>query len=110
MAKKKAGEPNKSKVIRDYKNEHPGEGPKSIAAALSATGLKVTPGFVSTVLSNDKRKSGKSRGPGRRGRKPASETAGDSIEQLIQAKRLVDKLGGIDKARSAIDALAKLLG
>lgn len=109
MAKKKAGEPNKSKIIRDYKSEHPNEGPKLIAAALAASGLKVTPGFISTVLSNDKRKSGKTRGPGR-GRRPAAAASSDSLEQLIQAKRLVDKLGGVEKARAAIDALAKLLG
>ena len=110
MARKSAGGTNKSEVIRNYKRDNPDAGPKAIAEALTKAGSKVTPAFVSTVLSNDKRKSGK---PGRRGRK-RGRTAGSgssdgAMNQLIQAKKLSDQLGGIEKARAALDALAKIL-
>ncbi|WP_254508159.1 hypothetical protein [Anatilimnocola floriformis] len=108
MAKKKSG-PNKSSSIRDYKAANPDASPKEIAEALGKTGLDVSPQFVSTVLSNAKKKGGKvgKRGP-KPGRKPAAATGG--LENLIQAKKLVDQLGGIDAARSAINTLAQLLG
>lgn len=110
MARKSAGEPNKSETIRNYKRENPAAGPKSISEALTKAGHKVTPAFVSTVLSNDKRRSGKPKG--RRGRRPgaaSNSSGGGAIKELIQAKKLADQMGGIDKARAALDALAKIL-
>lgn len=109
MAKKAAaGGPNKSVAIRSYRNDNPEAGPKAIAAALADDGIKVTPAFVSTVLSNDKRKSGKSSG---RGRGPGRRAAGSdsSVDSLIQAKKLADQMGGIEQARAALDALARIL-
>lgn len=110
MAKKSVGGPNKSEAIRGYKRDNSSAGPKEIAEALTKDGIKVTSAFVSTVLSNDKRKTGKptgrrGRGPGRR---PAVEST-SSINQLIQAKKLVDTVGSVAKAREALEALAKLL-
>jgi hypothetical protein len=115
MAKKAAAGPNKSKAIRDYKSKNDGAGPKEIAEALGKDGVKVTPAFVSTVLSNDRRKAGK---PGRRRRRggrravgrPAGGMGGSSFDRLVQAKRLADQMGGVDKARAALDALARILG
>src|SRR5688572_15923032 len=34
---------------------------------------------------------------------------GDTITALIEAKKLADKLGGVDRAREALNALAMLL-
>jgi hypothetical protein len=106
VAKRPAGK-SKSAAIRSYKNGHQQAGPKQIAEALGKEGMKVTPGFVSTVLSNDRRK-------GRKGRRTATRSgvrsSGGPFESLVQAKRLADQLGGIDKARQALDALAKILG
>ncbi|QDU29221.1 hypothetical protein ETAA8_43280 [Anatilimnocola aggregata] len=111
MAKKAKSGPNKSLAIRNYKVTNPSASPKEIAEALSKTGMEVTPQFVSTVLSNAKRKGGVI---GKRGRKPgkvpATASGGSSIEQLVKAKKLVDQLGGIDAAKSAISALAQILG
>jgi hypothetical protein len=112
MAKKAQGGPNKSQAIRDYKEANPTASPKEIAEALAKSGVTVSAQFVSTVLSNAKRKGGKI---GKRGRKPGRKAgvagmADAGLEQLLTAKKLVDSLGGIDRARSAIDALAKLLG
>ena len=47
---------NKSKAIRDCKARTPGMKPKAIADSLSKKGIKVSPAFVSTVLSNSKTK------------------------------------------------------
>ena len=107
---KKSGGPNKSVAIRSYKADHGDAGPKAIAEALSKDGIKVTPAFVSTVLSNDKRKSGKGR---RRGRKPgrkAGSGGNKTFNSLVQAKKLAEQMGGIEPARRALNALAKLLG
>jgi hypothetical protein len=106
---KKSGGPNKSLSIRSYKANHPSAGPKEIAAALAGDGVKVSPGFVSTVLSNARRKSGKKV----RGRRPGRRAGGgkpDAIAHLIQAKKLAEQMGGIDAARKALDSLARLMG
>jgi|SRR5687768_13747453 hypothetical protein len=106
---KKSGGPNKSVAIRDYKASHGDAGPKAIAEALAKEGIKVTPAFVSTVLSNDKRKAGKTRRRRRGGRRGAPR-ANKQLASLIQAKKLADEMGGIEPARKALNALAKLLG
>jgi hypothetical protein len=64
---------------------------------------------VSTVLSNDKRKSGKGR-RGKRGGRRGAPRADKGLATLIQAKKLSDQMGGIEPARKALNALAKLLG
>lgn len=112
MAKKAKGGPNKSLEIRNYKEANPTASPKEIAEALNKSGLSVSAQFVSTVLSNAKKKGGKIGKRGRKpGRKPGVATASSSgVEQLIKAKKLVDALGGVDNARAAINALAQLLG
>ncbi len=106
---KKSGGPNKSVAIRDYKAAHGDAGPKAIAEGLAKDGIKVTPAFVSTVLSNDKRKSGKGRRGKRRGRRPGPQ-GNQALASLIQAKKLAEQMGGIEPARKALNALAKLLG
>ena len=111
MAKKAAGGPNKSEAIRNYKSSHSGAGPKDIAAGLAEQGIKVTPQFVSTVLSTAKRRKGK----GRRGRAAAASSGAkpgrkDALSQLVLAKKMSDQFGGVEKARAALDALARILG
>jgi len=111
MAKKAKSGPNKSLEIRNYKEANPTASPKEIAEALNKSGLSVSAQFVSTVLSNAKKKGGKVGKRGRKpGRKPAAATAGGNYDHLIKAKKLVEALGGVDNARSAINALAQLLG
>ena len=109
MARKsKSG--NKSAAIRDHKAANPTAGPKEIAEALSKAGTPVTAQFVSTVLSNAKKKGGK---VGKPGRKPGStlvlKPSGD-LQQLIQVKKFVDQMGGMAAAKSAVEALAQILG
>ena len=111
MAKKSKGGQNKSQLIREYKAANPAAAPKEVAEALTKTGLPVSAQFVSTVLSNAKKKGGK---VGKRGRKPgptpAAAAPSSNIEHLIRAKKLVDQLGGVDAARAAVNALAQLIG
>ena len=106
---KKSGGPNKSVAIREYKSSHGDAGPKAIAEALGKDGIKVTPAFVSTILSNARRKSGKTRRRRRAGRAGAPR-GNRSLAQLMQAKKLAKQMGGIEPARRALDSLAKLLG
>jgi hypothetical protein len=106
VAKKAAGS-SKSDAIRNYKSAHGNAGPTEIAAALTKEGTKVTPAFVSTVLSNAKRKGRKGR---RKAMQGAGRASGDPVQSLVQAKKLADQMGGIDRARTALDALARILG
>ena len=106
---KKTTSGTKSAAIRNYKASNPTAKPKEIAEALSKAGDKVTSAFVSTVLSNDRRK-GKKRKGGRPGRKPGRPAAAGGFDSLVQAKKLADQLGGVAKAQAALDALAKILG
>jgi len=105
MARKAAAGPNKSAAIRAYKDSHASAGPKEITEALGKDGVKVTPAFVSTVLSNDRRK-------GRKGRRKGGRPRGsaNAFADLVQAKKLADQMGGVEKARAALNALAKILG
>lgn len=115
MAKKSKGGRNKSRMIREYKAANPVAGPKEVAEAVTKTGLSVSAQFVSTVLSNAKKKGGKVGKPGRKPGRPAAAAAAiaapsSSIEHLIKAKKLIDQLGGVAEARAAINALAQILG
>jgi len=102
MARKAKSGTNKSAAIREYKAANPTASPKEIAEALGNSGLAVSAQFVSTVLTNAKKKRGK---VGKRGRKPMAVPV-DNLQQLIQVKKFVDQIGGLEKAKSAVDALA----
>lgn len=88
--------------------------PRDVIAALRAEGLKVSFAQVGQVLKT----MGMRRR--RRGRKPAGEGAASarttrtnasttiSLDALIAAKKLADQLGGVQAAKQAMDALARL--
>lgn len=123
MAKKKKNSVNKSKAIRDYFDANPTAMPAEVAEAMKLQGVDVTAAFVSTVKSNAK----KTGTPGRRGR-PAGSTSKKatvpkktaqksatkggnevSLDALINAKKLVDEMGGVANARSALSVLEQLM-
>ena len=104
MAKKRGGT-NLSAEIRKYAEANPKAKPKAVAEGLAAAGVKVTPIYVSTILSNMRRKSGKGKRRGRR----AAAGGGDVLAKLVLAKKLADRLGGVDAARAALDVLAKIM-
>lgn len=106
-ASKEGGGTNKAKTIRDYAEANQGAGPKAISAALKEQGVDASPAYVSTILAlarKAKRKGKKAVG------RPAGggSGGGDFLAVLIKAKKLAEQLGGVDKAKAALDALAKL--
>ncbi len=106
MARKSRSGVNKSAAIRSYKAANPTASPKEIADALKKEGTITSAQFVSTVLSNARKKDAK---VGKRGRQAGRPVVTD-LQQLIQVKKFVDKMGGLAAARSAVDALAQILG
>lgn len=119
MAKKKAGV-NKSKAIKDFKAANKAAKPKAIAEALKTKGINVTPGYVSTILSQSKNAK---KAPGRRGRpagksvravktssrKASASAEGVSVDALLRVKKLVGDVGGIEEVRSALQTYEKLM-
>lgn len=107
-ASKEGGGTNKAKTIRDYAEANPGAGPKAISAALKEQAVDASPAYVSTILAlarKAKRKGKKAVG------RPAGGgggAGGDYLSVLIKAKKLAEQLGGVDKAKAALDALVKL--
>jgi len=90
MAKRR----NKAAKIRAQLSAHPNATAKEIVATLKAQRVRVSTAQVYNVKAAMSKT-----GNGKRGK----------YEDLIQAKKLADALGGIDKARAALDVLAKLL-
>lgn len=105
MAKKKEGKVNKTQAIKDALEANPDMLPSRIAEALTNSGIKVSAAYVSTTKSAMKKNKGK-----KRGRAYGGAKSGDlvSLPNLIEARKFVDRLGGIDEARLVIDALSKL--
>ncbi len=111
MARKKAAPTqSKSAAIRDYRASHATAKPKEIAEALNGSGYEVTPQYVSMILSNDRKKTGPSRGRPA-GTKTKSSTSGQqvSMEDLLSAKQLISATGGLEQAKAALDAYQKLV-
>lgn len=81
--------------------------PSQVIADLKTQGIKASYSQVSTIRKK----------VFKRGRKPGSKTVASaasmssesiSMDHLIEAKKLAEKLGGIDAARHALSALSKL--
>ena len=108
MAKKKG--PNKSQAIRDYYKSHPDAKPREVVVALKKKGIVVNAQFVSTIRSVSKKKGGKIGRPGRpvgSGRRARPDEV--SLDSLLKIKEIVDEMGGIGQARSALSALEQLV-
>ncbi len=109
MAKRKI---NKSQTVLAYMADNPEAKPKEVSEALAAKGIKVTAGAVSTIKFNAAKKG---TAPAAKVGRPAksakvSGKGSSSLDQLLAAKDLVDKVGGVDEAKRLLDALAKLRG
>jgi hypothetical protein len=105
MAKAKHGA--KSQAIREYLTANSAAKGNDVVAALKANGIKVSSQMVSTI------KARMGAGPKKRGRRKKSASAKRngamiSLGVLVQAKKLAESLGGVEKAKEAMDALAKL--
>ena len=92
---------SKASKIRALLAERPDAKATEIVATLAAQKIKVTAGQVYNLKSTI----GKSTaGNG----KPAAKKA-SGYESLIHAKKLADAMGGVEKARAALDMLARLV-
>lgn len=111
-----AGGLNMSDAIRSYMTDNPSASRPEIRNALQAQGIPVQNSLVNAVYIKVKGGAGKSakRGPGRpkAAKQPtatSSSTSGNmSAAELINAKQLVDQLGGIEKVRDALSLLEQL--
>jgi hypothetical protein len=115
--KRKAGRKsngvNKSELIREILREMGGATRnKDVIAKLKEKSIVVSPAQVSNVKLALARKGGiRLKRRGRRGAVGrAAGGSGDSVSlsSLIAAKKLADSMGGLDRARRALDALARL--
>ena len=111
-----AGGINMSDAIRDYIAANPTASRPEIRNALQAQGVAVSNSLVNAVFMKVKKGGGKSAKRGRPGRPkaaaraaaPASSGGNMSAAELINAKQLVDQLGGIGKVRDALALLEQL--
>ena len=110
MAKKKSRGVNKSKAIKEALAAKPEASTKEIADALTSQGIPVTPTYVANVKSTLKKKPGRPKGKRQATRGPGAKSVSDSVSlaSLVQAKKLAAQLGGVEKARDLLAALAKL--
>ncbi len=122
---------NKTQAIHDYLKKHRGALPLAVCDALRAQGIEVTAKYVSNIKSQIRAKAhGKkpaaSRAAGESTAKGASTATGAApkakpvaadeaansdeiaLSALLEAKKLTEKLGGIEAAKRAILALAQL--
>lgn len=112
-----AGGVNMSDAIREFITANPSASRPEIRDTLQAQGVPVSNSLVNAVFIKVKKGGGKS-GKGRFGRPKAAPRAaskvstsngGDmSASQLINAKQLVDQLGGIANVRAALSLLEQL--
>jgi hypothetical protein len=130
---------NKSQEIEKALAASPGKGPKEISEALIAKGVDVSPAYVSTIKTNLKAKAATSTAvaPTAAAPAPAAPIAAKkktttkkkvakkkavktqapkvapatdiSFEQLKKAKEMAQQLGGAEKAKEALAALAQLM-
>ncbi len=109
MAKKAAAGGSKSQAIRDYLAKNPGTSPKKIVEDLKAQGIDVSLGLANVVKYSSGRKAGR-RKKVARGRSAGTRNGAGplTMEQLVETKRIADKLGGTARVRQALDVLDKL--
>lgn len=101
---------SKSESVRQYLAANPDAGPKQVSDALAKQGIKVSPTLVSGVKFHLAKK-GKAKKAKAVQKQPAAPGSGRSLslDDLVEAKKLADRLGGLDNAKAALEALAKLV-
>lgn len=105
--RRRSSGPNKAPAIRDALNASGMDTPtKDIVAKLAEQGVVVSSAHVSNIKSTMRKGAGAANGRGRRPRKSAGDQI--SLANLIEAKRLADRLGGVEAAKALFDALSRL--
>lgn len=127
MPKKKSGSASKSQAVRDYLAKHPEATASTIRPALAKRGIDVSVALVGQIKQRMKNagEPGASSAPPKkkaakrknaRKKTAANKTVAASrptsntltADDLMEAKKLVDELGGIDQARKALLYLEEL--
>jgi uncharacterized protein YneF (UPF0154 family) len=106
-----AGGVNMSDAIRDFMTANPSATRPEIRDTLQAQGVPVSNSLVNAVFIKVRKGGGKKakRGPGRpQAAAPAAARGDMSAAELINAKQLVDQIGGIAKVREALGLLEQL--
>ena len=117
MAKKKAVTVNKTQAVLDYLEVHPEATATIVIPALAKEGITVSQGLVNKTRSQLKKVGTTKKAAKKRAAKlPRSATASVSnragralsADDLFEAKKLAEQLGGIAEARDALDVLESL--
>ena len=103
-------EVSKSQAVRDYLKQHRGALPVAVSEALKAQGVDVEPKYVSNIkfqmgLKKRRKKAAAAAAAAAETPVPADAI---SLAALLEAKKLVAKLGSAEVAKQAILALAQL--
>jgi hypothetical protein len=96
---------NKAAAIRAELEKNPEARPRDLIAALLAKKIKVAPAQVSNIRTG---LNSKSKAKGRKIKASNGANGHIDIADLLAAKKLVESLGSIEKATTALAALAKL--
>jgi hypothetical protein len=102
---------NASAAVRKYVKKHPEAMPKQISAALAKRGIDVKPNYVSIIKSKFLAATGEAAGgepggaPARKGKSTGQKY---DLDDLMVAKKFAQQIGGVDRAKEVINAIAKL--
>jgi hypothetical protein len=107
MGKTRRRRVSKSQAVRDHLTENPNAAPLEVVAAMKAKRIRVSPQMVSSVKWKMQRE-GKTPSSRRNQRNGKHSRGMVSVDHLLAAKGLVDRLGGFAQAQHAIAVLAKL--
>ena len=99
---------NRSQLVRDHLAVHPDDSPKTIVVALAKKGIKVSEALASNVKYTKPATKKKASAKKKAGVKRTVVNDKVSLATLVQAKKMAEQLGGVEKAQEALAALAKL--
>ena len=98
-----------TRAVKEYLDANSKASPKKVAAALAERGIIVSVGLVSNIKYSKRHKK---RGAKRvvTAARATSRATGSALSaaDLIEAKKLVDQLGGVAQARKALETLEQL--
>ena len=90
---------NKSQAIRDHRAENPNAKTSEIVKAMKGKKIDVSPAFVSQILTQDRLKKSKANS--------VQVEPNSDIALLVEAENFSIKVGGIERADTALSLLKK---
>jgi len=95
---------NKSQAVRDYLKANPGIGNTAVAAALTKSGIKVSPNYVASVKGKMKTRRKKVK----RAVRKVVAARGVGIPEIKAAFALMKLAGGVAGAKHALEAAQEI--